>query len=74
MAADIRVEKVGRCVVLRMERGENRMNPKFIEDMNRALDKAERCKLSSSTTRIMVAERTNYTVYDNHDKRMFRYA
>ena len=42
MAADIRVEKVGRCVVLRMERGENRMNPKFIEDMNRALDKAER--------------------------------
>ena len=42
MAADIRVEKVGRCVVLRMERGENRMNLKFIEDMNRALDKAER--------------------------------
>ena len=42
MEADIRVEKIGRCVVLRMERGENRMNPKFIEDMNQALDKAER--------------------------------
>ena len=42
MEADIRVERIGRCVMLRMERGENRMNPKFIEDMNQALDKAER--------------------------------
>ena len=42
MEAGIRVEKVGRVVVLRMERGENRMNPQFIEDMNQALDKAER--------------------------------
>lgn len=42
METGVKVEKVGRCVVIRMERGENRMNPEFIEAMNRALDKAER--------------------------------
>ena len=42
MALEIRVEKVGRCVIVRMERGENRLNPEFVEAMNQALDKVER--------------------------------
>lgn len=36
------VEKVGSCVVIRMKRGENRLNPEFVEAFNKALDKAER--------------------------------
>lgn len=53
MEKGIRVEKVGKCAVLRMERGENRHNFEFIEAMNGALDEVERfvivspiCKLS----------------------------
>ena len=42
MEDGIAVEKVGRCVVVRMERGENRLNMEFIEAMNRALDQVER--------------------------------
>lgn len=42
MELGVRVEKVGRCVVVRMERGENRQNLEFIEAMNQALDKVER--------------------------------
>ena len=47
MADGIAVEKIGRCVVIRMERGENRQNMEFIEAMNRALDQAERYVLES---------------------------
>ena len=36
------VEKVGSCVVITMNRGENRVNGEFIQSMNRALDMAER--------------------------------
>ena len=36
------VEKVGSCVVIRTKRGENRLNPEFVEAFNEALDKAER--------------------------------
>ena len=36
------LEKVGSCVVIRMKRGENRLNPEFVEAFNEALDKAER--------------------------------
>ena len=38
----LRVEKNGRCVVIRMERGENRLNREFVRAMNQALDAAER--------------------------------
>ena len=38
----LRVEKSGRCVVIRMERGENRLNREFVRAMNQALDAAER--------------------------------
>ena len=36
------VEKVDRCVVLHMERGENRVNREFVNVMNQAFDLAER--------------------------------
>ena len=38
----LRVEKSDRCVVIRMERGENRLNREFVRAMNQALDAAER--------------------------------
>ena len=38
----IRVERNDRCVVIRMERGENRLNREFVGAMNQALDAAER--------------------------------
>ena len=38
----IKVEKVDRCVVLRMERGENRLNGEFYSSMHKALDVVER--------------------------------
>ena len=38
----IRVEKSDRCVMIRMERGENRLNKEFVQAMNQALDTAER--------------------------------
>ena len=39
----IKVEKAGRCMVIRMERGENRLNLEFLRSMNQVLDAAERC-------------------------------
>ena len=38
------VEKVDQCVVIRLvsENKENRLNPEFIRDFNKALDEAER--------------------------------
>ena len=36
------VEKVGSCVVITLNRGENRLNDNFISSMQRALDIAER--------------------------------
>ena len=42
MDKGISVTKTGKCVVLTMNRGENRFNFEFIEAMNRALDKVER--------------------------------
>lgn len=41
----IRVEKIDRCVMIRMERGENRLNKEFVQAMNQALDVVERCVL-----------------------------
>ena len=38
----IKVEKIDKCVMIRMERGENRLNKGFIQAMNQALDVAER--------------------------------
>ena len=38
----LRVEKRDRCVVIRMERGENRLSREFVRAMNEALDAAER--------------------------------
>ena len=32
----------GTCVIIRMTQGENRINPKFVEDFNKALDHAIR--------------------------------
>ena len=46
MAQGMKVEKIGKCVVIRMERGENRLNMEFIDSFNRALDEAERYKRS----------------------------
>ena len=40
---DLLVERVGGCVVITMDLGENRMNPNFVRAMNKALDEAERC-------------------------------
>ncbi len=42
MDGDLPVEKVGTCVVITMNRGENRFNNRFISAMHRALDVAER--------------------------------
>ena len=42
MEKDFLVEKVGRCVVITMGLGENRINPNFLRAMNKALDQAER--------------------------------
>lgn len=39
---DFPVEKMGSCVVITMNRGENRTNNEFVWSMNRALDVAER--------------------------------
>ena len=39
---DLAVEKVGRCVVVTMDLGENRCNANFVRAMNKALDQAER--------------------------------
>ena len=38
------VEKVDQCVVVRLvsENKENRLNPEFIQDFNKALDEVER--------------------------------
>ena len=38
----IRVEKKERCVMIRMERGDNRLNKEFVGAVNQALDAAER--------------------------------
>ena len=40
-SATMEVEKVGSCVVIHMNRGENRFNPEFLEAFHEALDKAE---------------------------------
>lgn len=50
MAQGMKVEKIGKCVVIRMERGENRQNMEFIDSFNRALDEAERYKRSPLST------------------------
>ena len=42
MAQDLQVEKIGSCVVITMDFGENRLNANFIRAMNKALDEAER--------------------------------
>ena len=39
---DFRVEKVGPCVVITMDLGENRVNSNFIRAFHKALDQAER--------------------------------
>lgn len=39
---DFLVEKVGKCVVITMDLGENRINANFIRAMHKALDAAER--------------------------------
>ena len=39
---DFLVEKVGACVVITMDLGENRLNDNFIRAMHKALDTAER--------------------------------
>ena len=39
---DFQVEKVGRCVVVTMDLGENRLNANFIRAFNKALDQAEK--------------------------------
>ena len=36
------IEKIGACVVIRMNRGENRFNPDSVKAFIEALDKAER--------------------------------
>lgn len=41
----IKVEKVDKCVLIRMERVENRLNMEFFHAMNKAMDKAERSRL-----------------------------
>ena len=38
---DFLVEKIGNCVVITMNRGENKMNSNFVRLMNKALDAAE---------------------------------
>ena len=35
------VEKIGNCVVITMDHGENKMNSNYIRIMNKALDAAE---------------------------------
>ena len=42
MGDEFPVEKVGSCIVITLNRGENRVNNSFISAMHRALDKAER--------------------------------
>ena len=42
MDSDFEVEKVGSCVVITMDLGENRLNSNFVRAMNKALDEAER--------------------------------
>ena len=39
---DLLVEKVGSCVVITMDLGENRLNANFLWAMHKALDEAER--------------------------------
>ena len=43
---DLKVEKVGPCVVITMDLGENRLNPNFCRAMNKALDEVERLILT----------------------------
>ena len=38
----MQVEKIGSCVVVTMDFGENRLNANFTRAMNKALDEAER--------------------------------
>lgn len=38
---DFLVEKIGSCVVITMDIGENRLNRNFVRAMNKALDEAE---------------------------------
>ena len=42
MEKDFQVEKIGSCVVITMDLGENRLNTNFVRAMNKALDEAER--------------------------------
>ena len=42
MEKDFRVERVGPCVVLTMDFGENRFNTNFLRALDKALDQAER--------------------------------
>ena len=42
---DFKVEKLGPCVVITMDLGENRLNSNFCRAMNKALDEAERLRL-----------------------------
>lgn len=42
MEKDFLVEKVGCCVVITMDLGENRLNANFNRAMNKALDEAEK--------------------------------
>ena len=38
---EMEVQRVGRCVVIHMRLGENRLNPAFLAAFHEALDKAE---------------------------------
>ena len=44
---DFKVEKIGPCVIITMDLGENRLNSNFCRAMNKALDEAERSVLST---------------------------
>ena len=38
---DFQVEKIGSCVLITMDLGENRLNSNFVRAMSKALDEAE---------------------------------
>jgi enoyl-CoA hydratase/carnithine racemase len=38
---DFQVEKIGSCVVITMDLGENRLNNNFVRALNKALDEVE---------------------------------
>ena len=44
------VEKIGPCVVIRLisENKENRLNPRFFQEYNQALDQAERWTMETN--------------------------